>query len=184
MKPVLISMVQQSQFGGTPLKDLNLHLLVFSEVCDTLKLNGVSTDAIHLCLFPFSLRDKARAWLHSLPSGCITTWDELTRAFLAKFFPRSKTASFRNQTTNFTQIDEETLYDAWERFKDLLHLCPYHGLQRWMIIQAFYKGVTQPVRSTIDAATGGTLMNKTEDEAYNLIKEMAYNIFQWSTKRG
>jgi len=25
------------------------------------------------------------------------------------------------------------------------------------------------VRSTIDATTGGTLMNKTEDKAYNLI---------------
>jgi len=39
-----------------------------------------------------------------------------------------------------------------------------------MIIQAFYNGVAQSVRSTIDAAAGGTLMNQTEDEAYNLIK--------------
>ena len=52
LKPALISMVQQSQFGGTPLEDLNLHLLIFLEVCDTLKLNGVSTDAIRLRLFP------------------------------------------------------------------------------------------------------------------------------------
>ena len=89
-------------------------------------------------------------------------------------------ASLRNQITNFTQKDEEMLYEAWERFKDLLHLCPHHGLQRWMIIQAFYNGVTQSVRSTIDAAAGGTLMNKTEDEAYNLIEEMALNNFQWS----
>jgi len=27
-------------------------------------------------------------------------------------------------------------------------------------------------------------MNKTEDEAYNLIKEMTLNNFQWSTERG
>ena len=89
---------------------------------------------------------------------------------MRSFFLPSKTASLRNQITNFTQRDEETLYEAWERFKDLLRLCPHHDLQRWMIIQAFYKGVTQPVRSTIDAAAGGTLMNKTEDEAYNLIE--------------
>jgi len=31
---------------------------------------------------------------------------------------------------------------------------------------------------------GGTLTNKTEDEAYNLIKEMSLNNFQWSTERG
>ena len=54
LKPALISMVQQSQFGGTPLEDPNLHLSVFIKMCDTLKLNGVSTDVIRLCLFPFS----------------------------------------------------------------------------------------------------------------------------------
>jgi len=47
-----------------------------------------------------------------------------------------------------------------------------------MIIQTFYNGITQLVRSTIDAVAGGTLMNKTEDEAYyNLIEEMALNNF-------
>ena len=61
LKLTLISIVQQSQFGGTPLEDPNLHLSVFLEVCETLKLNGLSIDAIRLRLFPFSLRDKARA---------------------------------------------------------------------------------------------------------------------------
>jgi len=60
-----------------------------------LKLNGVSTDASRLRLFPFSLRDKVRAWLHFLPLGCITTWDELTRAFLAKFFPSEQNGQFK-----------------------------------------------------------------------------------------
>jgi len=101
LKPAFISMVQQSQFGGTPLEDLNLHLSVFLEVCNTFKLNGVSSDAIRLWLFPFSLRVKARVWLHSLPPDCITTWHKLTRAFLAKFFPPSKIASLRNQITKF-----------------------------------------------------------------------------------
>ena len=61
LKMTLISMVQQSQFGGTSLEDPNLHLSFFSERCDTLKLNGVSIDAIRLRLFLFSLRDRARA---------------------------------------------------------------------------------------------------------------------------
>jgi len=46
-----------------------------------------------------------------------------------------------------------------------------------MIIQAFYNGVTQSVRSTIDVVAGGTLMSKTEDEAYNLIEETTLNNF-------
>jgi len=71
LKPALISMVQQSQFGGSLMEDPNLHLSVFFEVCDTLKINGASTDAIRLHVFPFSLRDKVRAWLHFLPPGSI-----------------------------------------------------------------------------------------------------------------
>jgi len=53
-----------------------------------------------------------------------------------------------------------------------------------MIIQTFYNRVTQPVQSMIDVATSGTLMNKIEDEAYNLIEEMSLNDFLWSTERG
>jgi len=68
------------------MEDRNLHLSIFLEVCDTLKLNRVSTDAIRLCLFPFSLKDKEHVWLHSLPPDSITTWGELTKAFLGKFF--------------------------------------------------------------------------------------------------
>jgi len=39
------------------------------------------------------------------------------------------------------------------------------------------------MRSSIDATAGGTLTSKIEDEAYNLIKEMVFNNFQWTSKR-
>jgi len=47
-----------------------------------------------------------------------------------------------------------------------------------MLVQAFYNGVTQLIRFTIDEPGGGTLMNKTEDKAYNLIEEIALNNYQ------
>ena len=53
-------MVQQFQFGGNVIEDPNAHLVTFLEICDTIKMNGVSEDAIRLRLFPFSLRDKAK----------------------------------------------------------------------------------------------------------------------------
>ena len=35
----------------------------------------------------------------------------------------------------------------------------------------------------MDAATGGTLMNRMKDEAYNLIEKMTFNNYQSSNKR-
>ena len=101
----------------------NLQLSVFLEVCDTLRLNRVSTDANSLRLFPFSVSDKAQAWLHSFLPGSIKTWDELITAFLAKFFPPSKTTTLSNQITTFAHSEHEMLYEAWEQLKDLLLLC-------------------------------------------------------------
>lgn len=132
-KLALISMVQQSQFGSTSLEDPNLHLLVFLEVCDTLK-----------------------------PLGYITTWDELTRAFLAKFFPLHKTESLRNQITTFTQrmMRRSMRHGSGSKISVVI-------LSPWFSKMDACSNFLQPVRSTINAATGGTLVNKTEDKAYN-----------------
>lgn len=85
-------MVQQNQFGGAAVEDPNAHLGSFLEICDMVKMNGVTEDAIRLRLFSFSLRDKAKAWFQSLPYGSITTWDDLAQKFLIKYFPPSKSA--------------------------------------------------------------------------------------------
>ncbi|XP_074329204.1 uncharacterized protein LOC141666867 isoform X2 [Apium graveolens] len=102
IKPSIIQWMQNSiQFGGSPTEDPNMHIRDFIEICDTFKFNGVSKDAVKLRLFPFSLRDKAKSWLHSLPAGSITTWKDLAQKFLNKFFPMAKTAAIRNAITQF-----------------------------------------------------------------------------------
>lgn len=162
IKPAIIQMIQHSvQFSGLPNDDLNTHIDNFLEIYDTFKQNGVSDDAIRLRLFPFSLRDKAKVWLNSLPPETITTWDGLAQKFLAKFFPPSKTAKMRNDITIFVQYDMESLYEAWERYKDLLRRCPHHGLPIWLQVQTFYNGLSATTRTMIDAVAGGTLMGKT-----------------------
>jgi len=149
LKPSLLQIVQQNQFSGNSTEDLNLHLSVFVQFTDTLKCNVVDPEAIRLRLFPFSLRDRARAWLQSLPSNSITTWNELKKAFLARYFPPSKTAQLRNQITCFRQTDGESLFEAWERYKELMRACPHHGLEQWLIIHTFYNGVLYNTRLII-----------------------------------
>ena len=102
IKLVIIQMIQNSiQFGGLANDDPNLHIANFLEICDTFKHNGVTDDAIRLQLFPFSLNNKAKAWLNSLPPGTITTWDGLVCSFLTKYFSPAKSANMRNDITNF-----------------------------------------------------------------------------------
>ena len=140
------------------------------EICDTFKHNGVTDDAIRLRLFPFSLRDKAKVWLNSLPPSIITTWEELAQKFLVKYFPPVKTAKLRNDITTFIQFEGESLYEAWERYKDLLWRCPHHDLPAWLQVQTFYNGLGATNRSMIDAAAGGALMSKTLRQPMNFWK--------------
>ena len=77
IKPSIIQMVQNNQFGGLQGEDPYAHILTFLNVCATFKINGVTNDVIRLRLFPFSVRDKAQLWLASLPNESITTWDQL-----------------------------------------------------------------------------------------------------------
>ena len=57
------------------------------------------------------------------------------------------------------QLDGESLYEAWERYKDLQRKCPHYDLPDWLIVQTFYNGLTHSVRITIDATAGGALMD-------------------------
>ncbi|KAK5833325.1 hypothetical protein PVK06_017148 [Gossypium arboreum] len=102
LKPNTIQMIQQFvQFDGLQDEDPNAHLANFLEFCDTFKINGVSDDAIRLRFFPFSLRNKAKQWLNSLPRGSITTWEQMTEKFLLKYFPVAKIAKLRNDISSF-----------------------------------------------------------------------------------
>ena len=114
----------------------------------------MTDDAIRLRLFPFSLNNKAKAWLTSLPLGTINTWDGLVNVFLTKYFPLTKSPKMRNDITNFFQQDQESLYENWERFKDLLRKCPHHGLPMWMQMQPFYNSFHPNTQTMVDAANG------------------------------
>ncbi|CAM9000193.1 unnamed protein product [Rhodiola kirilowii] len=184
LKTSTIQMVQSNQFAGRDNEDPNAHLTTFLEVCATFKINGVSEDAKLLRLFPFSLTGKAKDWLRSQTPDSFTTWEELAVAFLNKYFPPSKTAYYRNQITNFSQLDGENLYEAWERYKEYQRLCPHHNLDDLQVFHTFYHGVDSNSRLALDTASGGAIMELEPHEGYAVIEKITKNYFMWGSERG
>ena len=85
LKHSYVTMIQNSiQFHGLLSEDPNLHIVNFLEICDMFRANGASDAAIRLRLFPFTSKDKAKAWLNTLPAGSIHEWNTLARKFLSK----------------------------------------------------------------------------------------------------
>ena len=68
-------------------------------------------------MFPFSLRDIIASWFESLPYGLVNNWEELVKAYLSRFFPHALTSERRGEIIVFKQKEDESLYNAWERYK-------------------------------------------------------------------
>ncbi|GJR72202.1 zinc finger, CCHC-type containing protein [Tanacetum coccineum] len=117
--------------------------------------------------------DTIRNWLERLLAGSITTWEDLTTRFLAQFFPPGRTAKLRNDILMFQQHHGESLYEAWNRFKDLLQKVHHHGIDHWLQIQIFYDHVSFHLKCEIDRAAGDKLRNKNVNESWEIIENIA-----------
>ena len=163
LKSVTLQMLQNIQLHGLPNENLNMHLTNFIEVCDTVKYNGVTEEALRLRLFPLLLSDRAKHWLIIQPPDSITSWNDLVQKFLTKFFQLGKIAQLVQEINTFGQLEGESLEEAWDRFHELLRKCPHHRMTRWIQVHTFYNGLRNATRTVIDSLVGGALMKKTTD---------------------
>ncbi|GJX75745.1 reverse transcriptase domain-containing protein, partial [Tanacetum coccineum] len=104
LKHSLINLVTSKQFFGFEKEDHHAHIRYFNKIT--------------------SIDGLAWIWLDKEPSRSILTWDDLVSKFINHFFPPSKTTNLRNEISNFQQRFDESFYEAWDRFKDLLRACP------------------------------------------------------------
>nr|GEV45174.1 reverse transcriptase domain-containing protein [Tanacetum cinerariifolium] len=108
LKNDMIQQVQNScRFHGLPGDDANKHLDKFLHVTQSIKVNGVTDDALCLYLFPLSLTHHATTWFDHLPRNSVNTFEQMAKMFLGKYFPPSMVTKLRNEITNFRQrLDE------------------------------------------------------------------------------
>ena len=78
------------KFHGLDFENPSLHFKEFEEVCATFHDQSCNEETSRLKLFHFSLKDS---------------------------FPIHRTNAPKRQIMNFSQKDNETFYQCWERFK-------------------------------------------------------------------
>nr|GEW62317.1 reverse transcriptase domain-containing protein [Tanacetum cinerariifolium] len=182
LKNDMIQQVQNScQFHGLLGDDANKNLDKFLHVSQSIKVNGVTDDALHLYLFPHSLTHHATAWFERLPRSYITTFEQMAKMFLEKYFPPSMVTKLRNEITNFRQRPDESLFKAWERYKLSIDRYPNHNMLPVTQIDTFYNGLTLRHRDTINVVADGTFMKRRPEECYDLIENMIAHHNDWDT---
>ncbi|GJR63036.1 putative reverse transcriptase domain-containing protein [Tanacetum coccineum] len=91
--------------------------------------------------------------------------------FLNKYCPPGRTAKKMKEINNFQQEPDETLYQAWEHFKELLMKCPQHYLTEMQELILFYNVLDVPTQQILDSR--GVVPTKTAADAKKAIQEMA-----------
>jgi len=97
--------------------------------------------------------------LDSLPTGSLTTWEQVRSAFLSN--------------SKFKQTHDEPFYYSWERFNNYRRECPHHGFENDYLLGVFYDGVGLEAQNQLDSSSNGDFMTQTTERAFALIENMA-----------
>nr|GFB17977.1 reverse transcriptase domain-containing protein [Tanacetum cinerariifolium] len=170
LKHGLINLVQNKQFFEHDKENPHAHIRYFNKITLTMRVPNVPSSLIKLMLFPFSLEGAARIWLEKEPPRSIQTWDNLVSKFINQFFPLLKTTNLRNKITRFQQRFDESFYEAWERYNDLLRACPHHGFSELHQLDTFYNALNVNDQDSLNSAVGGNFLDKMPRECLKIIE--------------
>ncbi|GJV56781.1 reverse transcriptase domain-containing protein [Tanacetum coccineum] len=91
--------------------------------------------------------------------------------FINKFHPpSSNVTNLRNEITRFQQKFDETFYEAWDRFNDLLRGCPHHGFSELHQLDTFYNALNSNDQDSLNSAAGGNFLDKMPRECLKIIE--------------
>ncbi|GKC80932.1 reverse transcriptase domain-containing protein [Tanacetum coccineum] len=165
LKHGLINLVQNKQFFRHDKEDPHAHIRYFNKITSTMRFPDIPSTSIKLMLFPFSLEA-----LEKEPPRSILTWDDLVLKFINHFFPSSKTTNLRNEITIFQQRFDESFYEAWDRFNDLLRACPHHGFSELHQLDTFYNALNANDQYSLNSAVGRNFLDKMPRECLKIIE--------------
>ncbi|GKD84468.1 hypothetical protein Tco_1355622, partial [Tanacetum coccineum] len=177
LKGQILKELRTKIFSGAKDEDPNGHIEKVLKIADLFHIPHVTQDQVMLRDFPMSLTRAASHWIRNEPFGSIQTWDALKKIFLVKYCPPARTTKKMEEINNFQQESHETLYQAWERFKDMLLRCPQYYLTKMQEVVLFYKALNVHTRQILDSK--GVIPSMKAADAKKEIQEMVDHLQKW-----
>ncbi|GJS03239.1 reverse transcriptase domain-containing protein [Tanacetum coccineum] len=177
-----LNMIRENKFDGYLRADPHDHIREFLAICNMFRYGETHSEAVKLLIFPFSLCDEAKTWFNELNEESITSWEQMRRSFINRFFPPSLFNRLLLKIRNFSQLVCESLIDAWLRLKNMLQKCHGHGLTKGTIIQIFYHGIDEPTQGILDITAGGIFLYKTPNQAFQFLDDKVLFEHDWPIK--
>ncbi|GJW59154.1 hypothetical protein Tco_0105885 [Tanacetum coccineum] len=146
--------LREDTFFGNKNDDAHEHVERVLDIVGLFNIPGVTHDAVMLRVFPITLTGAAK-------------W----------YCPPSKTAKQLEEIRNFKQDGDETLYQAWERYNDLLYKCPTNDINNHQKVNIFYNGLGTMNRQLLDSQ--GPIPGMTPNQALTAIQTMADHSQKW-----
>nr|GEU35236.1 hypothetical protein [Tanacetum cinerariifolium] len=177
LKGQFLKELRDNTFSGSDNDDANEHTEKVLEIVNLFHIPDVTQDQIMLRFFPMSLTGAASRWMRNELADLINTWETLKKKFLSKYCSPARTTNKMKEINNFQQKPDETLYQAWECFKQLLLRCPQHYLTDMQEVILFYKGLDVPTRQILDSK--GDILSMKAAIAKKAIQDMADHYQKW-----
>nr|GEW00832.1 retrovirus-related Pol polyprotein [Tanacetum cinerariifolium] len=80
------------------------------------------------------------------------------------------TTNLRNKITRFQQRFDESFYEAWDRFNDLLRACPHNGFSKLHQLDTFYNALNVNDQDSLNSAACGNFLDKMPRECLKIIE--------------
>ncbi|GKC42088.1 reverse transcriptase domain-containing protein [Tanacetum coccineum] len=107
-----LNMIWENKFDGYLRADPHDHIREFLAICDMFKYGETQSEGVKLMIFPYSLSDKAKTWFNELTEESITSWDQMRKVFINRFFLPSLFHHLLLEIRNFSQLVCENQTDA------------------------------------------------------------------------
>ncbi|GJX88081.1 reverse transcriptase domain-containing protein [Tanacetum coccineum] len=107
-----MKIIWENKFDGYLWADPHDHIRELLAICDMFKYGDTQSEAVKLLIFPLSLCDDAKTWFNELNEESITSWEQMRRAFISRFFPPSLFNYLLLEIRNLSQNVCESLTDA------------------------------------------------------------------------